>query len=99
MLTVILLLIFIPLLLMVVFSLIAGVVAVGWGMIKFLLPVIVIAALVNLLVNRHRTPRRPRQMSYQTHEERQAGRRPRKDLHDVHVHDHQQDNDDEWSDF
>ncbi|MFC6315713.1 hypothetical protein ACFQHW_09080 [Lapidilactobacillus achengensis] len=99
MLTLILLLIFIPILLIVVFSLIAGAVGLVWGMLKFLLPVIIIAALINLVFSRHRRESRTRPMTYESYDEHQSVKRPRKDLHDVHVHDQHANDDDEWSDF
>ncbi|WP_461218770.1 hypothetical protein [Lapidilactobacillus salsurivasis] len=99
MLTLILLLIFIPILLIVVFSLIAGAVGLVWGMFKFLLPVIIIAALINLIFSRQRREPRPRPMTYESYDEHQSTKRPRKDLHDVHVRDQHADDDDEWSDF
>ena len=97
MLTLILLLIFIPILLIVVFSLIAGAVGLVWGMFKFLLPVIIIAAVVSWLLNRnlHQSHHHyDGQQSYQHYQ--QSGHRARKELHNVQERDEHHD---EWGDF
>lgn len=98
-LTLLLLIILVPLVLVIVFSLIAGVVGVAFGLLKFIVPVIIIAAVVNWLFNRGR--HHDRQQHYYYHSSyqppHQSGPRVRKELHDVH--EHTEKHDDEWSDF
>jgi energy-coupling factor transporter transmembrane protein EcfT len=99
-------LLFIPMLLLILFALVVGAIGLVFGLLKFLLPVILIALLVNFFTRRsdrhdhdwttHSTYRPT--SSYSQH--------ARKEIYDVKeedVKDHQrmsdQDDQDEWSDF
>ncbi|WP_125608216.1 hypothetical protein [Lapidilactobacillus bayanensis] len=83
-----LLLLFIPILLIVVFALLAGAVGLFFGLLKFILPVVLIAALINLFVrdDHHRTSQSRAQAHQQRQQYRQSyrdARAGRKEIHDV----------------
>lgn len=81
-------LLFVPVLLIVVFALLAGAVGLFFGLLKFLFPIIIIAALVNLFMrdDRHKATQSRAQSRYQRQQYRQSyrdARTGRKEIHDA----------------
>lgn len=81
-------LLFVPVLLIVVFALLAGAVGLFFGLLKFLFPIIIIAALVNLFMrdDRHKAAQSRAQSRYQRQQYRQSyrdARTGRKEIHDA----------------
>lgn len=81
-------LLFVPVLLIVVFALLAGAVGLFFGLLKFLFPIIIIAALVNLFMHddRHKATQSRAQSRYQHQQYRQSyrdARTGRKEIHDA----------------
>lgn len=81
-------LLFVPVLLIVVFALLAGALGLFFGLLKFLFPIIIIAALVNLFMrdDRHKATQSRAQSRYQRQQYRQSyrdARTGRKEIHDA----------------
>lgn len=81
-------LLFVPVLLIVVCALLAGAVGLFFGLLKFLFPIIIIAALVNLFMrdDRHKATQSRAQSRYQRQQYRQSyrdARTGRKEIHDA----------------
>lgn len=79
---------FVPVLLIVVFALLAGAVGLFFGLLKFLFPIIIIAALVNLFMrdDRHKATQSRAQSRYQRQQYRQSyrdARTGRKEIRDA----------------
>ncbi|MFD1464695.1 hypothetical protein ACFQ4L_01130 [Lapidilactobacillus mulanensis] len=99
----ILFLFFIPILLIIVFALIAGAIGIFFGLLKFLLPLIIIAAIVNYFARRSdRSDSWTTRSTYQRHPTSSSSQHIRKEIYDVKEKDvskRQHDDHDEWSDF